>query len=89
MNKINVYRVELLIVDDDKIGAEEIRDVIENVAYPNHCMAPSVMSIAKRTVEWSDDHPLNHRDTQQAEFERLFKLPEELGEDEKLVQTQT
>ena len=78
MNKINVYRVELLIIDHDDIGAEEIKDVIENVSYPNDCMWPSVMSIEKRTVKWSDDHPLYGDDTQHKEFKRLFKLPENL-----------
>ena len=69
---MKVHRVVLLIVDTDKLGADDVRDVIENSHYPNHCIAPSVMSIETGEVEWSDEHPLNQRDTQAAAFCALF-----------------
>lgn len=68
----NVYKVTLLIVDHDNIGADEIKHHIENTKYPNWCMSPRVMASESRPVEWEDSHPLNFRDSQQPEFERMF-----------------
>jgi|GEM_PF-2748403 len=72
---MKVHKVILSIVDMDDIGADEVRDVIENVKYPNRCIHPSVVSIKTREVEWSDDHPLNKGDTFRDEFDRLFATP--------------
>jgi hypothetical protein len=76
---MKVHRVTLLIVDTDNIGADDVRDVIENAHYPNRCIAPSVAAIETREVDWSDDHPLNRADTQDAEFARLFAPPPDDG----------
>lgn len=67
-----VYRVELFIFEDDNLGAAGVKEVLENTRYPNHCMAPSVVQIETREIEWSDDHPLNRRDTFRAAYEKLF-----------------
>lgn len=67
-----VHRVVLLIVDHDDMGASGVAQVIENARYPNRCVSPDVMEIETVQVEWSDDHPLNLRDTRMAEYERLF-----------------
>ena len=57
---MNVHRVVLTVIDFDGIGAESVRDVIENAMYPNRCIAPTVESVETRDCgEWSDDHPLN------------------------------
>lgn len=72
---MNVYKIELLVIDFDAIGPEECKDVIENVCYPNRCISPEVKHIETRTVEWSDDHPLNKHATADAEYARLFSLP--------------
>jgi hypothetical protein len=70
---MKVYKVELLIIDFDEIGPEEIKDVMENVHYPNHCISPDVKSIIGKDIgEWDDDNPLNKHDTQDAEYCRLF-----------------
>lgn len=67
-----VHKITLLVVDTDDLGADNVREVLENARYPNHCIGPSVMDIQTREVEWSDDHPLNKRVTVRSEFERLF-----------------
>ena len=67
-----VYRVELLIVDHDGIGAAGIQEVIENTRYPNHCISPDVMRFDEREVEWSDKHPLNSTRTMREAFDALF-----------------
>jgi hypothetical protein len=70
---MKAYKVELLILDFDELGLESVSDTIENVRYPNDCIAPSVMSIEGREIgEWSDDNPLNRRDLMQEEYQRLF-----------------
>jgi len=69
----SVYKIELLIVNNDKLSEDELICVIENAHYPNRCIYPRVMKIEKREVEWSDDHPLNKRDQKRQAYEELFK----------------
>jgi len=66
-----VYRVELMIVDHDGLGATGVRSVLENGHHPNHCIRPVVMEIEERAVDWSDAHPLNQPGYETA-FRRLF-----------------
>jgi len=74
MSTKKVYRVTLTILDLDEIGPAEIRSVLENNHYPNHCMAPEVSRIEERDIgEWSDDHPLNSSKTSQEYAEHLFR----------------
>lgn len=79
MPKTKIHRVVLLIVDTDNLGADEVVEVLENARYPNHCIGPNVMAIQTREVLWSDDHPLNHRDTQHKAFEELFDVSDQEG----------
>lgn len=69
---VKVYKVELLIVDHDGIGSEEICTVLENTKYPNWCIYPEVMNMDRREIEWSDDHPINKSHTRDAAYQRLF-----------------
>ena len=71
---MNVYKIELMVVDFDGLGAEEIKTVLENTSYPNHCIYPRVTSSQVRQVAWDDSHPLNHDDTIEPEFRRLFSV---------------
>lgn len=45
MSKHKVYKVVLIIEDFDELGPDEIKDVIENEQFPNHCMYPQVESV--------------------------------------------
>lgn len=70
---MNVYRMEVFVIDHDNIGPEGVKNAIENARYPNHCIAPDVARVEARDIgEWRDDHPLNRRDTAAAEIARLF-----------------
>lgn len=70
---MDAIKVELLILDFDGLDSEEIKDVIENQRYPNHCISPNVMSIERQDVgEFNDDHPLNLTDKMRDEFQRIF-----------------
>ena len=62
----------IMIIDTDDVGSE-VGEIIENARYPNRCIAPHVMAIETREVDWNHgDHPINMYDTSAAEFERLF-----------------
>lgn len=70
---MKVYKLEVLIIDYESLGAEEIKDVLENTKYPNWCITPQVMKIEEREIsDWHDDHPLNKKDTVELEFGKLF-----------------
>ncbi len=72
---MKAIEVTLLIINHDEVTNEEIKDLFENgTHYPNHCIAPLVMSIKEADIgDWNDDHPLNKKATWLAEYERLFK----------------
>ena len=70
---MKVYKVELLIIDHDALGPEEVRVVLENANYPNDCIRPQIASIEDREIEWTDEHPLNQR-TWLAAFRAMFGL---------------
>ena len=70
---MNVYKVELLIIDHDGLGAEGIREALEETRYPNRCIMPHVKNIESRDIgEWTDEHPLNKRSTADAAYKELF-----------------
>ena len=69
---MNVFKIELMVLDFDNIGAEGIKDELENTKYANRCISPTVKGVESRAISWSDEHPLNHRDTADEEYRRLF-----------------
>lgn len=69
---MKIYKLTVQVIDFDEIGAEEIKDVLENANYPNDCINPKIISIDDREIEWTDDHPLNKKATALEEFNRLF-----------------
>lgn len=71
---MKVHKVELYIVDFDEVGGQNIREIIENVSYPNRCISPNVVEIQTRDIgPWDDEHPLNKRATATEEYRRIFK----------------
>lgn len=77
MRRTKVHRIELLVIDHDDLGADGVRSVLENARYPNRCINPDVKRVETREVEWSDEHPLNYRDTADAAYRELFGTEEE------------
>lgn len=73
---MKVYKIELMIIDHDEVGEENIdtlKSIIEDTRYPNYCISPEVMDIKCREIgEWRDDHPLNKRDEATEYFKKLF-----------------
>lgn len=69
---MKVFKLEIMVIDHDNIGYDEIKSVIENARYPNRCISPEIKSGEFASIEWSDDHPLNNRNTCEAEYIKLF-----------------
>ena len=70
---MKAYKIEILIVDHDELGPEEIKQVIENTRYPNRCIMPQVQKIIQRDIgAWSDDHPLNNYGTMARAYQDIF-----------------
>jgi hypothetical protein len=66
---MKAYKIELLVVDHENCGEDEIIFYLENVKY----IYPSVMSIQSKDIgEWDDDHPLNKIDTAKQTYDDLF-----------------
>jgi hypothetical protein len=72
---MKVFKIELMVIDFDEVGQDGVRNVIENTKYPNRCIAPDVVSIEQREIEWDDSHPLNRAGSHD-EFRRMFASEE-------------
>ena len=70
---MNVYKMEIMVIDFDHLGEDGVKLVIENTRYPNRCISPEVKSIETRRVEWHESHPLNNSETTDEEYKRLFR----------------
>lgn len=71
--KMKVFKIEIMVLDFDGVGADEVKYLIENIRYPNRAISPKVKNIESREVVWSDDHPLNRADTEEAAYRDLFR----------------
>ena len=70
---MKIHQVVFTVIDFDGIGADGVRETLENTRFPNDCMHPAVRSVETRDIgAWSDDSPLNSRSTADAELRRLF-----------------
>jgi hypothetical protein len=70
--RVNVYKLEVMIIDFDGIGVQDAKQVLENANYPNDCINPTVMHFEQRQIEFDDDHPLNNTRTSVAAYHDLF-----------------
>lgn len=70
---MQAHRLVVTVIDFDRLGAGGVKNALENARYPNRCIRPEVQRVETREIgEWDDDHPLNRRDTADAEWKRLF-----------------
>lgn len=70
---MKAYKVEVLVIDFDRIGESGIKNAIENTKYPNWCISPQVKKIEVRDIgEWNDEHPFNKAGKSEDEYHRLF-----------------
>lgn len=63
-----VYKLEVMVIDHEMIGEEEIISLIES----SRQISPDVIKAEMRDIGvWNDDHPLNKIGSEE-EYERLF-----------------
>ena len=73
---MKVYKVELFIIDNDRLGSAEIKEVLEATKYPNYCIISEVKNIEYVFIEnWSDVHPLNLYEKPDEAYEQLEFKP--------------
>jgi len=73
---MKAYKIEILVLDFDGLGGDEIKFTIEDTRYPNRCISPTVKDIQEVDIgPWEDSHPLNNCQTCDAEYKRLFGNP--------------
>lgn len=74
MRTTKAYRVTLLVIDHDDIGADDVHQVIEGQRFPNDCIRPKVLTTEVSDIGvWYDRHPLNLRSTTLSEIGSYFK----------------
>lgn len=70
---MEIHRIVLYVIDFDGLGAEAVREELENTRFANDCISPDIAEIQTRDLgKWSDDHPLNKSDTVEATRAALF-----------------
>ena len=70
---MKAYKIEILVIDNENIGSDDIKETIENVSFPNHCLVLKVKNIIEKDIgEWHDNHPLNKKATCDNEYKKLF-----------------
>jgi hypothetical protein len=63
------YKHSIIVVDFEGNGQEEITYLLKDNKYCN----VSILDIKEKDIgEWSDDHPLNNKDTQVEYCEKVF-----------------
>lgn len=85
---MKAYKIEILVIDHENIGEDEIKAEIEGARYFNRCISPVVKTIVSKDIgDWDDEHPLNKHETANKEYERLFRnqSEEEVFLDEELI----
>ena len=65
---MQVYKIEVMVLDFEGIGGEEIKNSIENNIFLN----AHAMNSKSVEVDWSDDHPLNKCGTMARTYTDLF-----------------
>jgi hypothetical protein len=71
---MKAHLLQVLVIDHDHLGVDEVERVLEDANYPNDCIAPTVIKSQSAEIgDWDDDHPLNNEDEQITEVNRLFR----------------
>ena len=72
--KTKVHKIEILVVDHNDVGIEEIKLIVEGIHYPNRCIWPTVLDVKTEEVDWNDNHPLNVLSTTKQAANKLFNM---------------
>jgi hypothetical protein len=67
---MNAYKIELLVVDHENCGRDDIACILSNVKY----IHPTVLSVKEANIgEWSDNHLLNKLKPSKEILDQYFK----------------
>ena len=66
---MDVYKIEVIVIDHDELGPEEIKKAIEDTKYPNWCISPIVLSTTCKTI---DDEELDSNSITVEKSNELF-----------------
>ena len=66
---MNAYKMEILVTDHEESPEGDVRCLIEDAEF----FGVKILSSKKVHIDWSDDNPLNHSETFDAEVKRLFE----------------
>lgn len=69
---VRIYKLEVLCMD---LNHELMNPIVEGERVPGFPFA-KVMTVTERQTPWSDDHPLNNKDTQRSCYQALFENTE-------------
>lgn len=70
---MKVYQITLQAFDFYDYGAEEVKNILEEALHNISNVTINVRSMEEREIGvWTDDHPLNRRETKEWEWRRLF-----------------
>ena len=68
---MTAYKIEMIIVDFNGYGPEEVKLNVEQMRFYN----PDILDIQEADIgEWDDNHPLNYKGTSKEEKLEYFKL---------------
>ena len=66
---MNAYRFDIVILDSEDVGMDEIYSLLRNAKY----IHPSILKFQSADIgEWYDEHPLNHQDTKKSYCDKIF-----------------
>lgn len=70
---MKAHLLQVLVIDHDHLGVDEVERILEDANYPNDCISPNVIKSQSVEIgEWEDSNPLNYSDTQVKEVDKLF-----------------
>jgi hypothetical protein len=70
---MKAYKIEILVIDHEEVGPEQIKEYIEDAKFPNYCFGLKVKNMIEKEIgEFNDDHPLNKKVTCEDEYKKLF-----------------
>lgn len=71
---MKVFKLEIMIIDEDIKDIEQAKSLIEATRFANHSYVSLITAREADIGEWDDDNRLNCLDTQEEEMNRLFPV---------------